>query len=267
MDLSVLFEPARLIFTIPMLIAFAFGALALVGLFDVEALDLDLDGDADFDADIGADADFGADVGADADFDADLGADAGADAGMDADAEAGASGGGLLQAIGFGLVPFSLLVVLLCFSFGWTGLLLTSLFGESVAAVVGAGFATTGVLAVPAAVASMLVTAPAARLFAPLFRDYGKAVGARELVGKTAVLNTGSVSDSFGAATVRVKGRGRVEISARADSEDADALSYGDRVLIYDYDPERNVYFVAPEDGGAAPGAAPGSVPGSDSRP
>jgi hypothetical protein len=44
-----------------------------------------------------------------------------------------------------------------------------------------------------------------------------------------------------------MKGRGRVEVSVRADDNDNDLdLNYGDRVLLYDYDPERNFYYVAP---------------------
>ncbi|PEN13608.1 hypothetical protein CRI94_09885 [Longibacter salinarum] len=233
MDLSILFEPARLIFTIPMLVSFAFGALALVGLFDFDGLDLDLDADADVDLDAGVDID------ADVDLDADL----------DADADAGNSGGSFLQLLGLGYVPITLSIVLLGFTFGWTGHLLTSLFGSSVAATVGSGLATTGVLAVPAVVAAVGITAPLSRLFAPLFRDYGKATQTHELVGKTAVLTTGSVSPSFGSASVRVPGRGPIDISVRVDPSDvekADALKYGERVLIYDYDSDKGVYFVAP---------------------
>jgi hypothetical protein len=250
MDLSVLFEPARLIFTIPLLISFLLGALALVGMFDFDGADLDLDTDLDTDADLGADLDVdaGFDADVDADVDADLDADLDADADIDADSDA-SSGGGLLQLLGFGYVPLTLSIVLLCFSFGWTGLLLSTFFGDPVAGVVGGGFATTGVLALPAFVAAAAITAPLSRLFAPLFRDYGKATKTRELVGKTAVLTTGSVTSSFGSASVRVPGRGPVEVSVRTDPTDgdmSDQINYGDRVLIYDHDPERNIYFVAP---------------------
>jgi len=235
-DLSVLFEPSRLIFTIPMLVAFLFGGLALVGLFDFEGLDLDVDTDADVSADV------------DVDFDADVASGVAAES--DVEAEVGVEGGGgFLQLLGLGLVPLTLTIVLLGFSFGWTGLLLTSLFGEAVSEVVGGGFSTTSVLAIPAAVAAIGVTAPLSRFFAPLFRDYGKAPRHHELIGKTAVLTTGSVDDTFGSASITMPGRGRIEISARTDPvDDAEsaAMGYGDRVLIYDYDAARNVYLVAP---------------------
>lgn len=245
MDLSVLFEPAQLIFTIPLLISFMFGGLALVGLFEFDGFDIDMDTDMDAGADIGADV--GADMGADGGIATD--ADVDADVDMDADADTGSGGGGLFQLLGFGYVPLTLSLVLLCFSFGWTGLLLSSLFGSSVAGVVGGGVAASGVLAVPALLAAGIVTAPLSRLFAPLFQDYGKATKTYELVGKTAVLTTGSVSETFGSVSVRVPGRSPIEVSARVQEEaDAEAISYGDRVLIYDHDAEKNVYYVAPHD-------------------
>ena len=244
MNLSVLFEPAQLVFTIPLLISFMFGGLALIGLFEFDGFDVDMDTDADVDLA----ADMSADVGADMDVDAGIATEADADADVEMDGDAG-SGGGLFQLLGFGYVPMTLSLVLLCFSFGWSGLLLSSLFGSSVAGMVGGGMAASGVLAVPALLAAGLVTAPLSRLLAPLFQDYGKATKTYELVGKTAVLTTGSVSTTFGSASVRVSGRSPIEVSARVqDSDDADTLTYGDRVLIYDHDAEKNVYYVAPHD-------------------
>jgi hypothetical protein len=254
MDLSVLFEPAQLIFTIPLLISFMFGGLALIGLFEFDGFDIDMDTDVDVGPGVGADLGADADIGTNADTGADGGvatdADVDADVDMDADAEADAgSGGGLLQLLGFGYVPFTLSLVLLCFSFGWTGLLLSSLFGASVAGVVGGGVAASVVLALPAFLAAGIVTAPLSRFLAPLFQDYGKATKTYELVGKTGVLTTGSVSETFGSASVRVPGRSPIEVSARVqDSADAEAIRYGDPVLIYDHDAEKNVYYVTPHD-------------------
>lgn len=205
MNVTALLEPALLVFTFPLLLAFAFGALALLGLFDLGGFDVDLDLEAD------------------------------------------AAGGGVLQTLGLGLIPLSLFLVLFCFSFGWIGLLLVSLAGPAVAAVVGPGIATSLLLAVPAGAAAVLVTAPTARLLQPLFQDYGIAAGANALVGTVGVLSTQRVTPTFGSATVRMKGRGRVEVSVRTAERDGPLdLSYGDRVLLYDYDSARNLYYVAP---------------------
>lgn len=218
MDVTALFEPALLIFTIPLLLACAFSGLALLGLFDLDGFDVDLD------------------LGTEVDLDTD----------MDLDADADAGGGGVLQTLGLGMIPLSLFLILFCFSFGWVGLLLVSLLGSAVSSMVGTGLTTALVLALPAGAAAVLVTAPTARLLQPLFQDYGIAKGATELVGTVGVLSTQRVTSTFGSATVRMKGRGRVEVSVRADDNDDNDLDYGDRVLLYDYDPERNLYYVAP---------------------
>lgn len=217
-----LFDPTLLLFTIPLLFSFALGALSLLGIFDLEALDVDVDGDAD----VG---------GPDADFDA------------DADADANSGGGGVLSLLGLGLIPLSLFLVIFCFSFGWIGLLLINLFGTGVASVVGTGGVVSLVLALPAFAGAAVVTGPTARLLQPLFQDYGEAKGAHELVGSVGVLSTGKVTPTFGSASVTLPGRGRIEVSVRADEDDADDdVGYGDRVLLYDYDPKKNVYLVAP---------------------
>jgi len=214
MNVTALFEPALLIFTIPLLLAFAFSGFTLLGFFDVDGLDVDLDTDLDTDMDVDTDADVG--------------------------------GSGVLQGLGLGMIPLSLFLVLFCFSFGWIGLLLVSLFGSSVSGMVGTGLAASLTLAVPAGAVAVLVTAPTARLLQPLFQDYGIATGANELVGTVGVLSTQRVTPTFGSATVRMKGRGRVEVSVRiAENDDGLDLNYGDRVLLYDYESERNFYYVA----------------------
>lgn len=244
--LASLFEPALLIYTLPLCVALFFGLMALVGLLDFEALDFDLDLDADLDLDVDADFDF--DVGDALEAKDALGAKDALDA-----KDAVGGGGGMLQALqffGLGLIPFSLLLTVWCFVFGWTGLVLVELAGPMVAEMVGAGLATSLALAPVAFVLGVGVTAPVARLLSPLFRDYGEAQGARTLVGKVAVLKTGQVTPTFGSASVKLDGGARVSVSVRIeDVDDAggdDAPGYGDEVLIYDYDAERNVYLVEP---------------------
>lgn len=239
MNLSALFEPALLLFTLPMLVATAFGALSLVGLLDLEALDLDVD--------LGADLEVDLDLGADLDGGADLGADATAGGG-EADVDIGAGSGGLLALFGLGLIPLSLLLVIISFGFGWIGLLLVSLFGSPLAGVLGGSMTASLVLAVPALLGALGVASPLARLLQPLFQDYGRAPEARRLVGTTGTVSTGSISPTFGSVSVVVPGRGRIEISARATDDHASHLTYGDRIVIYDFDSDHNVYYVAPFD-------------------
>lgn len=219
---SALFESHRLVFTVPLLFSLALGSLSIFGLFDLEALDLDLG------------------VGADADLDLDVGADVEAD--VDPDVEAG---GGVLEALGLGMIPFSLLLILLSFSFGWLGLALEFVLAAPVSAWVGGGWGLSLVLTPPALAGALVVTAPLARLLHPLFKDYGRARSEHDLVGRPATLTSGSVSPTFGEASVRLDRGIPVDVSVRTPDADHD-LEHGDTVLLFDYDPDARVYFVAP---------------------
>jgi membrane protein implicated in regulation of membrane protease activity len=203
--IDALFESAVLVFTVPMLLAVLFWLLALIGLFDFEAFDFDLDTDLDVETDLS---------------------------------------GSVLHAFGLGLIPFSLMLTILLFVFGFTGLALHTLLGDTL----GWGAGTATLVFVPVALMTALaVGAGAGRLLHPLFRDHGTATTAHDLVGKIAVLTSGSVSPTFGAASVQMDGA-LIEIAARTES-DANGLGYGDRVLLIDYDPACNLYLVAPFDG------------------
>jgi len=219
---STLFESHRLVFTVPLFFSLALGSLSIFGLFDLEALDLDLG------------------MGADADLDLDAGADVDAD--LDPDVEAG---GGVLEALGLGMIPFSLLLILLCFSFGWLGLALEFLLAGWLPAGGGGGWGLSLVLTLPALAGAVVVTAPLARLLHPLFKDYGRARSEHDLVGRPATLTSGTVSPTFGEATVPSDHGVPVDISVRTPEADHD-LDRGDTVLIFDYDPDARVYFVAP---------------------
>ncbi len=168
-------------------------------------------------------------------FDLDLDFDGDVDVDVDLDADV-AGGGGFLQLLGLGMIPFSLMFTLLLFFFGWSGIALHALTGGG-----------SNLLFIPIALlAGLGISAGAARLLHPLFKDYGQATGARALVGKVAILKSSTVSPTFGSAEVNVDGD-RFEIAVRSDTE-ANTLAYGSRVLIYDYDEQRRLYLVAAHD-------------------
>ena len=78
----------------------------------------------------------------------------------------------------------------------------------------------------------------------PCWDGPGFSCTARELIGKVASLNSSTASATFGSAIVKVEGD-RIEIAARCDPEDG-TPRYGDRVLIIDYDAQKNIYQIAP---------------------
>ncbi len=210
-----LFASHRLLFTVPLLFSMVLGSLSVIGLLDLEALDLDVDLDAD------------------ADLDADV------------DADAGTGGGDIFSLLGLGMIPFSLLLIILCFSFGWFGLAFESLLGDWLAAWIGGpGWGQSLLFSLPAFVAGLLVTVTA-RLLHPFFKDHGEARSAQSLVGKRATLETVSVSSTFGKAVVMASGSS-FHISVRTHEDDDNDLGRGDPVLIFDYDDEHDIYYVSP---------------------
>ena len=205
---TLLFEPALLPFTIPLLFALVLWGLAALGLFDFDGFDADVDLDADADLDVEG------------------------------------AGSGLLQLLGVGAVPLSLVLTLLLFLFGFFGIALHGLLGDALAARSWSRWGMDVLFGPVALVGAVAGTALLARPLGGLFQDHGRAHGASSLVGKIAVLKSGTVSPAFGTAVVRVDGD-LVEVSARSEGTE-NGLGYGDRVVIFDYDAEKNLYYVAP---------------------
>lgn len=122
----------------------------------------------------------------DADIDADLD--------MDLDADAG-GGPSLLAWLNVGRLPFLMLLVVFLFSFGVTGLV-----GQSVAQAL-TGRLITGFIAAPVA---LLVALPVTRVFAQgvamiMPKDETTAVSRDSLIGRVAVITTGSASQGSAA--------------------------------------------------------------------
>lgn len=160
------------------------------------------------------------------------GADGGGDGGD------GGDGGGLWYGLGLGAVPItiSISVILLV---GWSGSLLVMQY--VVPSLAHAGWIRPVLLPVMIIVA-LLVTGFLVRPLAPFFTvRQGKSN--RDYIGHTCMINTGSVDDGFGQATVEDGGTVLV-IPVRCDRPGR--FARGDRALIIDYDPERQVYVVEP---------------------
>jgi hypothetical protein len=166
-----------------------------------------------------------------------------ADDGGEADLEASVEIHPLLSAAGIGQVPVTIIITLLLFFFGWTGIGLHALFGEWLAGVGWSGLGRNALFVPAALVAAFGASAGLSRALHPLFREFGEPQKALDLVGKIAVLNSSTVTRGFGSAVVRMPGGERIEVAARASCDDND-LRYGDRTLVVDYDPQKNIYTI-----------------------
>ncbi len=183
--------------------------------------------------------DFGADIEVDADADAEADLDVEADAeGPEADAEHGSHvGTGVMELVGFGKVPLSILLMVSTLLFGGLGLCTTIAFATLLPqavlrALVALGVASFGTFILTGAVARFL-----SRLL-PTTETY--ATTHWELLGTSGTAEL-DIDPRFGLANVRDTTGSLIKI--RCCSYDA-KIPKGTEVLVTDYDPERDVYTV-----------------------
>ncbi|MEM7678172.1 MAG: glycine zipper family protein [Myxococcota bacterium] len=129
-------------------------------------------------------------------------------------------------------VVFSLIIVA-----AWT---LSILSMRLLTASLGAGALAASIGAVISIVVAMPIAGLLSVPLGPLFRTQ-TAEGRRDFIGRTCVIETGSVDERFGVGTVQEDGRWpRLEIRAASPN----TLRRGSEALIIDYDPEQEVFRV-----------------------
>jgi hypothetical protein len=206
------------VFTIALGIALFYWVLVLLG-----ALDIDVLGDAGAPGEGIGDAITG-------------GAKGGAEGlkGISFDGDDG--GGGPWSGLGLAAVPVTISVSIIVLV-GWCGSLLAM---HHAGAQLGSWFAA--VLLPAVLIAALLLTALLVRPLAPVFAvKEGKSN--RDYVGHTCTISTGNVDDGFGQATVEDGGTVLV-IPVRCDRPGR--FARGDKALIIEFDPARQVYLVEP---------------------
>jgi hypothetical protein len=196
------------VFTIGLGIAVVFWLSVLLGALDIDLFD-------------GGGAD-GADVG-------------GGDGGDGGD---GGGDSGLWYSLGLGAVPITISVSAVML-IGWIGtLLVMELVVPSLSSAAWIPPVVLPVMLVVALVLAGLLVRPLAPFFA--FKQ-GKSNS--DYIGYTCTITTGSVDDGFGQATIEEGGTVLI-IPVRCDRPGR--FARGDRALIIDYDPDRQVYVVEP---------------------
>jgi hypothetical protein len=150
---------------------------------------------------------------------------------------------GLAGFLYLGKVPFSIIMTVWMFTQGILGIWLNESLaqyffsGKDLPFWVGAlGFVGTFGL-------SLITTAGIVRPISPLFKDYGLATKAEALVGKTAQINTSKITADFGQAIYKLENGETIDITVRPLHPELD-FKYGEKVLIVDYNPDKNIYLV-----------------------
>ncbi len=156
----------------------------------------------------------------------------------DADGDAGETGGlaGLIQSLGLGGVPVTLML----------SLLILAAWGFCIAAMQLLSAGAAGWLAVAVPIMSLGLAVPVtAVLIRPLRRFFTtiEAPRNRDFLGKVCTITTLRVDERYGQAEIADGGAGLV---VQVRSTDPGCLSRGDRALIFDYKDE--VFYVAPMD-------------------
>jgi membrane protein implicated in regulation of membrane protease activity len=245
MTLQLLLSWWNLIYLVPL-------ALALIYLVIYMATGMSFgDGDADVHMDVEADADADADVDADADADTDADADADHDlageheAGHEPQHETSTSGGfSLLTLLGVGRAPISVLLMVFLLIWSVTGIIANRIIyglSESVPPTV--------IISVPLAMLlSLFGTAGLARLIGRSMPNSETYVRRKSsLVG---LLGEAVYDMTTGFGTVQVRDESgdlhELPCETQGEANSKKMIHKGQRVVLYDYNEEKGVFYVTP---------------------
>lgn len=231
---EVLFSFPTVAFTAPLVLCLFYWIFVLVGALDLDSGAGHADGAADG---IDGHADGALEAGGHGH------ADAGGDHGHDGDADGGDGvddGDGvfatMMSALKLRKVPLTVRLSLLSL-FGWLASGLTSL------SVSNAGWPLRIGIFFGALVVSVLVTSLVIRPLVPVFESREAGNRDADLVGKIAVVSTGTVTETFGQATFDDGGAGlTLQVRAHVPNH----IKKGTRCVIVDHDKERGTFSVEP---------------------
>ena len=184
------------VYTIPLAVCLVFWLFSLLGVFDLDFLDTDIDGDAGF--------------------------------------------AGLLATFGLAGVPITLSLSLL-FLLAWSLSLCSSAWLLPWLPAGIAYLAAAIIVLILSFVFAVYLTGKITKPLSRLFVTH-EARSNRSLVAKYCEITSLTVTEKFGQAKVEDGGAGLI-ISVRAETPNN--FKKGDSALIYEYDPDKNLYFIS----------------------
>ncbi len=159
-----------------------------------------------------------------------------ADAEVDGDASSGGFFAGVLQFFYIGEVPVLIVLSVMTVSL-WAGMILGNFNFNPGHTVPGALIVFVPVF-IASALLTRLVALPLRKVFAALNRDYDSSL---PVVGRTGIVSTSEVTDSFGRVTIETGGS---EIIVNARAARGETLLKGDTAIIFEEDAAHNLYLV-----------------------
>lgn len=164
--------------------------------------------------------------------------------GADLDLDADAGDGGMIATLGLGGVPL-MIALSMWITLSW----LIAMIGTIVLAALAVDGVVGVLLRVALLVVALLGGLVGTRLvIVPIRRAIPAAVepSRRDFVGRTCVIRTGSVSETFGQAEITSDDGSSAIIQVRRPVEmnDGGPLRSGSEALIFDYDPDKEIFWV-----------------------
>lgn len=172
-----------------------------------------------------------------------FGFDFGGDGAVEAKAGALEGDGGILEALGFGVVPGSVVLSFLVV-WAWSLSMLGSYFIGPVLGGLMPVWLGGSAIGLFSLVLAVFLAAFSTRPLRPLF-EIKTAPKRRQLLGKVATVSSGRVDASFGQATMEDGGAGLI-LNVVCDK--SNQLKKGDKVLLLDFNEQKDAYEVEPVD-------------------
>jgi hypothetical protein len=230
-----LLSPWNLVFLLPAFAALLYLLLLSTGTVSAETGDADVDLDADIDLDAGVDLDADLDAGVDHGVEHAVG-EGHPDGPLDGGRDGAAT---VLNLLGVGRIPLSLLAMTFCFLWGFLGWAGNLLFGEIFESEAVAFLPSLALALVGATVLTRTLAAGIGRLI-PSVETY--AVSHRELVGNLATVRY-AVTERAGTAQLYDERGVLHEVPVRVRPGE-DPIPSGHQVVLWNYDAGDNVFLV-----------------------
>ena len=221
-------SPPNLLYTLLLGLVMIYWVTVLLGALDLDFLDVDIDTDVDVDVDVDIDVDVDADIDVDAD--------------VDAETEVDVSGGPgfFVQTAAFfnvGSVPFMIFLSVLVLSMWSSSVLVHYYFGKPYSWFFFAFF-------VPNLVASLFIT----KLLTTPLKSFHKhvnqdGVSNKALVGKICRVTLMASPEKSGQAEINFDDQNFL-LNVRSSGDES--IPKGSQAIIVEYDPEKNLYLIAP---------------------
>ena len=200
-------HPFNIVYTMLLMITVLYWLTVIIGVLDINALDID------FDLDVDSDLDF------------------------DADSEMSSTGGigGVLQFFNFGKLPFMLIMSVLTLSTWTISMLATYHLGGTT------GFALAMIF--PNLFVSLLITKVATRPLIPVFQRLDSGVEPVDYIGKTGKLTIPASTEKIGQVEVIVD-ESPLLVNVVLASQQGEDMRKGDEVVILGRSEEQSCYLI-----------------------